>query len=52
MIWPAVILTALAVLGFETVLALRASGNLGSPMRYAMTLTLVLAVGVLLLVLA
>ncbi|MCC6223152.1 MAG: hypothetical protein IT201_06630 [Thermoleophilia bacterium] len=51
-LWPAVILTALAVLGFETALALRASGNLVRPARYATLLALALAVGVVLLLLA
>lgn len=52
MLWPAVILTALAVLWLETMLALRASGNLEHLARYAALVSLVLALGVVLLVLA
>ena len=52
MIWPAVIVTALAVLGLETALALRASGTLVKPARYTTLLALALAVGVVLLLLA
>jgi hypothetical protein len=52
MLWAAVILTALAVLGFETFLALRASHNLDRTTPYATMVGLVLVVGVVLLVFA
>lgn len=52
MLWPAVILTALAVLWLETMLALRASGNLDHLARYTALVSLVLALGAVLLVFA
>jgi hypothetical protein len=52
MLWAAVILTALAVLWLETMLALRASGNLEHATSYFTLVSLVLASGVVLLVLA
>lgn len=52
MLWPAVILTALAILGLETLLALKASESLDHLPRYAALVSLVLAIGVVLLVFA
>jgi hypothetical protein len=52
MLWAAVILTALAVLWLETMLALRASGNLEHTRSYVTVVSLVLAAGVVLLVFA
>jgi hypothetical protein len=52
MLWAAVLLTALAVLWFETMLALRASGNLEHAKPYASLISVVLATGIVLLVFA
>jgi len=52
MLWAAVVLTALAVLWFETMLALRASGNLAHAASHATAVSLVLATGIVLLVFA